>query len=211
MGKSRPGLRKVPTKRAQPPLPASPAPSAAKMRPALRLLNELPRPRLRHASDTPAPMRPAPSLETNLRRIDRLFSKPTWSVSSLLPPEVPTSTPITREKLNHLLRLSALPPPANTAAAMEMLDSLHQHLHFVEAAQAVDTTDVMPLQRIGDLIGMEPLKWMDLTAEDPDVGDKGRIEWTPMKLPKKEVAGFYVVDGKATEELDVESDGIPFM
>ena len=162
----------------------------------------------RHRSTySPAPKRiPIADIDQSL------FKTPTWSVTELLPEEgAPVDKTITRTKLNHLLRLSALPPPANAYHEEKLLTALHDHLHFVRAAQLVDTYGVSRLARIEDEVDRKPLEWADILAADDDtVPDMGRIEWDPMALPRRKVGGFYVVDGKVTEELDVEEDAIPF-
>ncbi|KAI1612792.1 hypothetical protein EDD37DRAFT_320070 [Exophiala viscosa] len=83
-------------------------------------------------------------------RIASLLEKPTWSVASLMPPADLDKSEITREKLHHLLRLSALPPPANEAEESEMMETLAQQIHFVKEIQKVDTTGVEPLVAIRD-------------------------------------------------------------
>jgi len=83
-------------------------------------------------------------------RIASLLEKPTWSVASLMPPVDLDKSEITREKLHHLLRLSALPPPANKHEESEMMETLAQQIHFVKEIQKVDTTGVEPLVAIRD-------------------------------------------------------------
>lgn len=88
-------------------------------------------------------------------RITSLLEKPTWSVASLMPLSsfsgIQQSEPeITREKLRHLLRLSALPPPASVAEEARMLSTLAQQIHFVKEIQKVDTDGVEPLVAIRD-------------------------------------------------------------
>lgn len=95
--------------------------------------------------------------------IQNLLAEPTWSVRSLLPPARPkdaTSPPtaaaaqaekeVTKEKLHHLLKLSALPLPKSTREESEMLKTLRDQVHFVRAIQSVDTTGVKPLITIRD-------------------------------------------------------------
>lgn len=83
-------------------------------------------------------------------RIASLLEKPTWSVASLMPPAGLAKSEVTREKLHHLLRLSALPPPANEEEEASMLETLAQQIHFVKEIQKVDTTGVEPLVAIRD-------------------------------------------------------------
>lgn len=96
------------------------------------------------------------------------FATPNWSVRSLLPSDTSTSSSstststtlpdettattkkITPETLNHLLRLSALPPPASEAEQAAMLSTLETQLHFVRDIQTVDTKGVEPLRVIRD-------------------------------------------------------------
>jgi aspartyl/glutamyl-tRNA(Asn/Gln) amidotransferase C subunit len=105
--------------------------------------------------------------------IESLLKTPTWSVSSLLPHKTPQpnehdgsaylswqSSPqpfeaeceeeITREKLHHLLKLSALPPPQSETEENQMLRDLKDQVHFVKQIQKVDTTGVQPLVAIRD-------------------------------------------------------------
>ena len=94
-------------------------------------------------------------------QIRELLETPTWSVASLIRPdkgspgqdgtETEAEEPeVTREKLHHLLRLSALPPPADKGEEDKMLDTLAQQIHFVKEIQQVDTTGVEPLVAIRD-------------------------------------------------------------
>ena len=109
--------------------------------------------------------------------IESLLETPTWSVASLLPPgpsrkresdssilySFQSSTPeseaeveteakseITREKLHHLLKLSALPPPKSRQEESQMLGDLQDQVHFVKEIQKVDTEGVQPLVAIRD-------------------------------------------------------------
>ncbi|OAP55720.1 aspartyl/glutamyl-tRNA(Asn/Gln) amidotransferase, C subunit [Fonsecaea erecta] len=111
--------------------------------------------------------------------IQSLLETPTWSVSQLLPPSsrrstkrdlaaradnssseasplqsrdevAPGAREITRQKLHHLLRLSALPPPKSQAEEAQMLRDLRDQVHFVKEIQKVDTTGVEPLVAIRD-------------------------------------------------------------
>lgn len=109
-------------------------------------------------------------------QIRELLERPTWSVAALLPPRAPpvkrpSKSPgtaaaaaatarfvqfqedtqeITREKLLHLLKLSALPPPKDDAEEEEMLSTLRAQVHFVKEIQKVDTTGIQPLVSIRD-------------------------------------------------------------
>jgi Asp-tRNA(Asn)/Glu-tRNA(Gln) amidotransferase C subunit len=57
---------------------------------------------------------------------------------------------VTKEKLHHLLRLSALPPPKNELAEAKLLKTLQAQIHFVKEIQKVDTTGIEPLRAIRD-------------------------------------------------------------
>nr|OQO17978.1 hypothetical protein B0A51_15900 [Rachicladosporium sp. CCFEE 5018] len=183
--------------------------------------------------------RPIPSLRRNLTRFNSttpsaidvaaLLSKPTWSVASLLPsasPSTSTTTPeITSKQLHHLLRLSALPPPASEAEESSLLASLSQHLHFVNEIQSVDTTGVEPLQGLRDEtkqgekeseLGLEALK--EALGKEKVVGryhrrirrlrDGGKGEGREgveeemgdvMGMAGKKVGRFFVVEGGKKE------------
>ncbi|KAG8160494.1 hypothetical protein KVR01_010030 [Diaporthe batatas] len=85
-----------------------------------------------------------------------IFANPTWSVRSLLPAsptsgeETTSGEEITTATLDHLLRLSALPPPDNPADKERMLTTLRSQLHFVCDIQSVDTSGCEPLRSIRD-------------------------------------------------------------
>lgn len=80
-----------------------------------------------------------------------IFANPTWSVRSLLPSSSPSGEEeVTPAKLDHLLRLSALPPPDNHADKDRMLETLRAQLHFVRDIQSVDTSGYEPLRSIRD-------------------------------------------------------------
>jgi Asp-tRNA(Asn)/Glu-tRNA(Gln) amidotransferase C subunit len=84
--------------------------------------------------------------------IESIFGQPSWSVSSLLaPPTAPSPDErMTKARLHHLLRLSALPLPSSQAEEDEMIRTLQSQLHFVRAVRGVDTAGVEPLQGIRD-------------------------------------------------------------
>ncbi len=105
--------------------------------------------------------------------IESLLETPTWSVSSLLPPtprrskesdgsilfswqqsnpayDAEAEEEITKGKLHHLLKLSALPPPKSEEEENQMLQDLRDQVHFVKEIQKVDTTGVQPLVAIRD-------------------------------------------------------------
>lgn len=129
---------------------------------------------------------------------------PIWSVRTLLPshalPLEQTQT-VSASTLSHLLRLSALPPPADPA-------SLHDHLHFVRSLQSVSTEDVTPLAAIRDEIDIsrndysyEDILKAEERLDAEGVGDAGRLEWEPVALANRKVGRYFVVDEAATEEL----------
>ncbi|RAH66585.1 DUF726 domain protein [Aspergillus aculeatinus CBS 121060] len=117
--------------------------------------------------------------------IDAILAKPTWSVRSLLPDETdkPSIPSVTPEQLRHLLRLSALPQPANEEEERKMLDTLESQIHFVKQIQRVDASGVEPLQSIRDetpeavkenTIGLEKLK--EALSKERVVGRNKRIQ-----------------------------------
>lgn len=83
--------------------------------------------------------------------VEKLLAAPTWSVESLLQGQKSEGLPtISPEQLRHLLRLSALPPPASPDEEAKMLDTLTSQLHFVNEIRKVDTTGVEPLRSLRD-------------------------------------------------------------
>jgi Asp-tRNA(Asn)/Glu-tRNA(Gln) amidotransferase C subunit len=102
----------------------------------------------RRSSSTQAPSRKG----IHPDELETLLAEPTWSVESLLPPKTraPDAPQITSRQLHHLLRLSALPPPATPEEEQKMLDTLAAQLHFVGKIQEVDTAGVEPLRAIRD-------------------------------------------------------------
>ena len=127
----------------------------------------------------PAPFTAPKRDEQGKIDIDELFSKPSWSVESLLPPETPNAiTPdVSREQLHHLLRLSALPLPSSPEEESEMLQTLASQLYFVREIQKVDTQGVEPLVSL-----------RDETAEGEKEGELG-LEQMKEALAKEEVRG----------------------
>ncbi|KAK6196747.1 hypothetical protein LQW54_011203 [Pestalotiopsis sp. IQ-011] len=152
-----------------------------------------------------------------------ILAKPTWSVRSLLPPSSPASTPgteteveeITPQTLRHLLRLSALPPPATPAEESQLLATLRAQLHFVRRIQSIDTSTVGPLVSIRDetaagvgeqTVGLADLE-VALAAEDV-VGHarrprrrrarssqqiEGVEDWDVLKGASEKVGRYFVV------------------
>ena len=158
------------------------------------------------------------------RNIEDLLSQPSWSVRSLLPnshstppkpsgqvgtnpstasKEQPPSSPfepeITREKLHHLLKLSALPLPKSEAEESHLLQSLRSQIHFVRAIQSVDTSHVKPLVALRDetldaieqhTVHVKDLQpWLDLEEK---VGENGTVRRKKVERGSKE--------GKMNEE-----------
>ena len=119
------------------------------------LQNSLIRPVLASkASELPIRGRRTPRRDIPISgRIASLLETPTWSVRSLFPDPNGVTSPedtITKEKLHHLLRLSALPPPKKEAAEEKLLKTLQAQIHFVKEIQKVDTTGIEPLRAIRD-------------------------------------------------------------
>ena len=88
----------------------------------------------------------------DVNEIEAMLAEPSWSVNSLFTPDPQSSTepPVSQKQLHHLLRLSALPLPANEAEEAKMLKDLEAQLQFVRAIQKVDTDGVEPLVTIRD-------------------------------------------------------------
>lgn len=150
--------------------------------------------------------------------VEELLSKPTWSVSSLLPPKDLQIEPpeISSKQLHHLLRLSALPPPKDAQAEAKMLSTLSSQLHFVKEIQKVDTTGVEPLRSLRDEtaagekeaeLGMEAME--DALAKEEvrgkhhkrirrrreQVVKKEEDEWDVLGTASRKVGRFFVVEG----------------
>ena len=163
-----------------------------------------------------------PQSETD---IEALLREPTWSLKTLYdPPQSSSSStpPITKEKLHHLLRLSALPLPKSEEEEAKMIKDLQAQLKFVQAIQEVDTTGVEPLQAIRDeteearkrsTITIESLQ--EEFAKEEVVGKRGRIRsrkvphddqhrgppklangktWDPLSHASKTQGRYFVVD-----------------
>ncbi|KAI5306531.1 TIM23 complex component [Ascosphaera pollenicola] len=85
--------------------------------------------------------------------LDSLLAKPTWSIKSLLSlANTQGENTVSREKLHHLLRLSALPLPSSAAEEEKLLRDLESQIRFVKEMQSVDTSDasITPLRAIRD-------------------------------------------------------------
>ncbi|KXG48055.1 Aspartyl/glutamyl-tRNA(Asn/Gln) amidotransferase, C subunit [Penicillium griseofulvum] len=154
---------------------------------------------IRTAARLSKSLRPGPSrLNTTFSRlysseksettqIETILGAPNWSVRSLLPNPASKPPPsVTPEQLHHLLRISALPQPANQEEEQSMLDTLESQIHFVKEIQLVDTTGVAPLARIRDespaameeeTIGIEKLR--EALAKEKVSGRRGKIQRIP--------------------------------
>jgi aspartyl/glutamyl-tRNA(Asn/Gln) amidotransferase C subunit len=159
----------------------------------------------------------------NHAEIASFLSKPSWSVSSLLPTPAQTEAEdsVTAKQLQHLLRLSALPPPSSSEEEAKMLRDLKAQLHFVKAIQAVDTTGVEPMQAIRDqtarakeenVITLESMREALANEEvvgrhhrrirrrQGDVSDAKAVEdWDVLGQAKKRVGRYFVVESGAAE------------
>lgn len=151
--------------------------------------------------------------------VEKLLATPTWSVESLMPTDEASleSPSISSKQLHHLLRLSALPPPATPEDEARILKSLSSHLHFVNAIRKVDTTGVKPLQSLRDEtavgnkeeeVGLEDLK--DAFAQEEMKGKyykrirrkqempedtEGSQAWDVLGSAEKRVGRYFVVEG----------------
>jgi Asp-tRNA(Asn)/Glu-tRNA(Gln) amidotransferase C subunit len=149
--------------------------------------------------------------------VDELLSKPSWSVSSLLPKTSDSdSTEVSSKQLRHLLKLSALPSPKDDHEEAKMLKVLSSQLHFVKEIQKADTTGVQPLQSLRDEtaqgeqdaeLGLEALKEA-LAAEDvrgkfhprirrrrDDAQSTKKDEWNVLGTAGKKTGRYFVVEG----------------
>lgn len=125
--------------------------------------------------------------------IEEYLSKPSWSVKDLIcTQEQAKESQISREKLHHLLRLSALPLPASDTDESQMIKDLGSQLQFVHAVQNIDTKDVEPSQSIRDetkqareanTIGVANVqKYLD---NEIISGKRGRIRKTKANNPRR--------------------------
>ena len=144
--------------------------------------------------------------------IDDVLSKPSWSISSLLPDaKTPAEqSDITPAQLHKLLRLSALPLPASKSEEDKMLNTLRSQLHFVNEVQKVDTRGVEPLRSIRDETA-EALKEDEITieslqdafAKEKVVGKHyRRIRRQPSDMDEKPSAEDWDVLGQAERKIN---------
>ena len=151
--------------------------------------------------------------------IDDLLKQPSWSVRDTLfkNDSNKATTPVSKEQLHHLLRLSALPLPKSSDEEAQMIRDLQAQLKFVQAIQEVDTEGLEPLQMIRDetregrkanTITMDTLK--EEFAKEEVVGKRGRIrkktvtkeqkeysigeDWNPLSHTDKTEGPYFVVD-----------------
>lgn len=151
--------------------------------------------------------------------IKEMLSNPQWSVKALLPSEeqINAISEVTPKQLHHLLRLSALPPPATPEEEAKMLRDLKSQLYFVKEIQKVDTTGIAPLCSIRDEtataekeneISMETLKEAFVREEvvgkhykrirrrkDLHLDARGVEDWDVLGQASKKVGKFFVVEG----------------
>lgn len=133
-----------------------------------------------------------------------ILPHPSWSVRTLLPSSDTSSTKstptISPSTLAHLLRLSALPPPADPA-------SLHDHLHFVRYLTKVKTLGVVPIAAIRDEVHLageysyEDVMGTEEQLDDAGVSDGGDVSWNAVDRAKRKVGSFFVVDEAVEDEL----------
>ncbi|KAL5113887.1 hypothetical protein ACEQ8H_008237 [Pleosporales sp. CAS-2024a] len=156
-------------------------------------------------------------------QLEYLLAEPTWSVESLLPPSAraPDAPEITSQQLHHLLRLSALPPPASPEQEQEMLDTLAAQLHFVGKIQEIDTTGVEPLRAIRDesaaaqaeqTITLATLKdalgkeqtigthYKRIQRDTTPVDAKDAEDWDVLGSAERKVGKYFVVESERPEE-----------
>ncbi|KAJ5435290.1 Aspartyl/glutamyl-tRNA(Asn/Gln) amidotransferase C subunit [Penicillium cf. griseofulvum] len=145
------------------------------------------------------------SKKSDTTQIETILGAPNWSVRSLLPNPASKPPPsITPDQLHHLLRISALPQPANQEEEQSMLDILESQIHFVKEIQLVDTTGVAPLARIRDespaamqeeMIGIEKLR--EALAKEKVSGRRGKIQRIPgeKKIVRMEQPGMGMPSG----------------
>ena len=116
---------------------------------------------------------------------------------------------VTPEKLQHLLRLSALPPPKDKEEESKLLRDLRNQIHFVKQIQRVNTQGVEPLVAIRDetpehiessTVRLEDLKpWLDqeekvgraefVRSRRPRDVKVGEMDWDPFEMGVGSEAG----------------------
>ena len=137
------------------------------------------------------------------------LSSPSWSVRSLLPQNrnatsIPETSEITPEKLRHLLRLAALPPPASEEEEADLMKTLLDQLHFVKDTQSVDTSGIEPLAVIRDEVSVREYSIQAIAPEvRKEMGKQGSMEWDVLSLAERKLGSYLVVD----EAPEVEEGG----
>lgn len=134
--------------------------------------------------------------------LEQLLAEPTWSVESLLPPKTraPEAPQITSQQLNHLLRLSALPPPASPEEEQKMLNTLAAQLHFVGKIQEVNTAGVEPLRAMRDETAAAEEEQMITINTLADALKSEKVVGTHYKRIQRDITP---VDAKDVENWDV--------
>ncbi|KAL8632743.1 hypothetical protein Q9189_001596 [Teloschistes chrysophthalmus] len=145
---------------------------------------------------------------------------PTWSLEDLFSKHTQGPEPtVSTEELHHLLRLSALPIPKDTAESRRMQKDLQSQLEFVKAIQDIEIpNDVIPLQSIRDEtaeglgeqeIGCKTLE--EQRGKEDVMGTRGRIKrrandvksnglqneeekWDPLALAPRTVGRYIAVN-----------------
>ncbi|EWC47600.1 hypothetical protein DRE_03220 [Drechslerella stenobrocha 248] len=165
---------------------------------------------LEGAKGAKGPRRPGPSKES-LAAVQAMLAKPTWSITSLLPPSHPRSTAaplsspdveITPAKLEHLLRLSALPMPKDKDEEARLIRDLIDQLYFVGKVREVDVTGVEPLVAIRDENSEKAVTLEDIEEAEKklkEMGPMGDEEWDPLREAKGTVGRYFVVEGEMGE------------
>ena len=129
----------------------------------------------------------------DVNEVADMLAEPSWSVKTLFTKASQSSSQphVSQKQLHHLLRLSALPLPANEAEEAKMLRDLESQLQFVRAIQQVNTDGVESLVSIRDET-KQAEKELEITLET--LGED---------LKKERVSGIrgrITRDSKATKE-----------
>ena len=156
----------------------------------------------------------------HVKDIEQMLAEPSWSVNALFTSDhSPASeSRVSKKQLHHLLRLSALPLPANEAEEANMLKDLESQLQFVRAIQKADTDGVEPLVSLRDET-VEAAKENEITvdtlkedfAKEVVTGIRGRItrsgraqkedaeDWDALACAPKTVGRYIALDNKSSE------------
>ena len=155
----------------------------------------------------------------HVKDLEQMLAEPSWSVNALFTSDhsPATESQVSKKQLHHLLRLSALPLPANEAEEAKMLKDLESQLQFVRAIQKVDTDGVEPLVSLRDET-VEAAKESEITvdtlkedfAKETVTGIRGRItrsgqakkedaeDWDALACAPKTVGRYIALDNKAS-------------